>query len=46
MADAFFILDIFLNICTPVFEKHSREKVNVQGLKEGEAERNFRFPNK
>jgi len=35
MADAFFILDIFLNICTPVFEKHSREKVNVQGLKEG-----------
>lgn len=45
MVGAFFILVFFLNICTSVLEKHSREKVNVQGLKE-EAESNFRFPNK
>jgi hypothetical protein len=45
MADAFFILDFFLNICTPVFEKHSREKVNVQGLREG-TEWSFHPPNK
>ncbi len=35
MAGAFFFLIFFLNICTPVFEKHSREKVNVQVLSKG-----------